>query len=339
MMCRSVQVLVIACLVGALGLWIWISLREDPGVRKASRNGVLSEEDGHMRQGPRVGLGDVAEEFGAETAGELATVVQGERRRLSTAEQLVARGLPLMPAGRREAIRIAGSTSLEEVAADLGNASMIELCRDQNVAGFNTFEFWGTALPPNLMVLRLIEEGRKDPNRVAAIVEAAIRRDIERLPESEFDGYITRGASTEFAIVAGFYVLANIDRLSDPILLARWIKMKKPPRTGSRPLDTWFIDYYFRCGPGAGSPEATEHFALLEGRTLVGPKQVMSRWDQAWERGDPVLVMSGVDPRDFETIEVLSIPRNYPYGHLREVMLIYRNFWQHLDRRRASESP
>ena len=259
-----------------------------------------------------------------------------EQERISTAEDLVRKGLPLIPTWRKEIIESVANMSLEGVANDLDNTPVRELCRNQNVSGSGSgMLFWASALPPNMMILRLIEEGREDPDRVCDVLEEVIARKIEQLAEicekEKNPPYYRPWESepTQFAITAAFYVLANIDRLNNPALLERWFVAPQPLGLELGSMKYWFIDYYFRLTDAAGSPHAAAHLAIANGRVVAGPRLVLSKWDQPWDVNDPMLALAGVNVRDLKTIEVLTIPAERPFT-LDQSIRIKENFDEHV---------
>jgi len=270
-------------------------------------------------------------------------IVKKEREKRSTAEDILMRGLPLMPNPRKEAIEFTASKSLEQVADNLGNIGIMELCRNGNVWGVASgISFWATALPPNTMVLRLIEEGRREPDRVAAVLETAITKKIAHLAEIRKNQPSARAASdkagyemhadalsTQFSIAGAFFALANIGRLDNPGLLDRWLVAQKPEGYRTWEMETWLIDCYFRSPKRRSNSHAASHVIMTKDRALVGPKRLFSTWNQPWDVNDPMLIATRVNTKDIQTIEVLSVPMEYPFA-FRETVAIQENFRQHV---------
>ena len=149
----------------------------------------------------------------------------------TTAGDLVNNGLPLSPKPRKDSIELAGRP-LAVVADDLGNHWVMNWCRDQDVMFMGSgMRFWQSALPLNIMVLRLIEEGSKDADRISNILEKTIDKKIEQLAEMPRNRP-NQIQETKFAIAAAFYVLANIDRLENVGQHGNWL-----PRIGRNGYD------------------------------------------------------------------------------------------------------
>jgi len=107
------------------------------------------------------------------------------RGREKMVAQLIEAGLPIQPNVQRVTQELFANQSLEELVLGLG---------DPWAAG--VFSFSGATmrwsevgslkhyLPKNLRVIRLIEEGRKDPQNVGSLVAADLRRRIAEFPET-----------------------------------------------------------------------------------------------------------------------------------------------------------
>ncbi|UCG47338.1 MAG: hypothetical protein JSU94_17825 [Phycisphaerales bacterium] len=258
----------------------------------------------------------------------------------TTRHELATKGLPLMPAARRLACRQTARQSIPQVAADLGNVLVSDLC---SVCA----EMWA---PPselaryyrqmlNVKVLRLIEQGREDRDTVSALLHENIAKsmaDFEptrkafvearrqgRLPEGVKwdDPYYKEHGRYEHpaveldrlkdVIYMSFYILANIDELKQIDLLAQWIRMEREYEDYCLDMDVWLIDSYFiNYGVGA---DAAERHAELTGRNIVSGRIVdQSRWNAAWDIHDPLLSSNGIDTTTIQTVEVFEIPPEFP---------------------------
>ena len=285
---------------------------------------------------------------GPESPIIIDSVVEEERERASTVEDLIRRGLPPSPNHRKEAIEWTANRSLEGVAHTLDDAIIMNTCRSKNVLGIESgMVFWASSLPQNVLVLRLIEEGREDPDRVVSILKRELTRRIEQLEtgnqslehateRKRYIGYA--GGDPWFAIAGAFYVLANIDIdcLNDPAvlgLLARWIVPPEP--SGPTPMKMWLVDHCFRSTDASSSPHAAAHLAIVGDRTMKGPKKTVSKWSAAWGRNDPLIRMLGVDASDLETIEVLNIPTKHPFT-IEQNFKVQENFRKHINQLRAA---
>ena len=349
---RSKQWVVIAIVLPVLGMGVgsvsWWRL---------GRRAHSDDEQGTLEQASsqpyvRSTTGESSRASPAPAPPIIDSVVEQERKRTSTAESSIEKRFVPISTPRRDILRFVTSRSLEEVARDLGDFWIMELCRDPNVYGTGSgMLFWATAVPPNIMVLRLIEEGREDPDRVSDILTKAIAKKIEKLAEvcknqknpptgKPYDIH-REAVSTRFSIAGAFYVLANIDRLKNPAvldLLERWIAAPKPRGYESAGIEIWVIDYYFRLTDAPGNRHAAAHLAIANDRVPAGPKRVFSKWNQPWDVNDWRLHAVGVNVKDFETIEVLTIPGKVALT-FDDVIRIRENFRQHVKQLRSADGP
>ena len=207
---------------------------------------------------------------------------------------------------------------------------MKHLCRAPNVWDCpTTIGTWATSIPPNLKVLRLIEEGRETPEKMTALLEGMIQEKLDAYDgiREAYDSHVpVMGRSysvleagpkdplreveeTHFAVQAAFYVLANIERLRNPQLLAQWISRKKANSYETACFDVWLIDCYFRqADSGKVSTFAERHTALTKDCKLSRPYKKMSRWNAAWDIHHPLIMARRVNTKDIRTIDVLEIP-------------------------------
>ena len=156
--------------------------------------------------------------------------------------------------------------------------------------------------------------------------------------------FSTRGGEGEgsrgtHSLDTSVFALANIDvdRLNDPAvldLLARWIVPQKPHGDMPTLMVLWVIDHYFRSTDAANSRHGAAHLAIVNDRTVIGPGQVVSKWNAPWGLNDPLLRMTGVDVSDIETIEVLHIPRKK--SPFEQYFKSHENFRQHVEQLRAA---
>jgi len=281
---------------------------KNPEVEGEVRSAIETLEGTSGESRPSEAAGEPAEKSEAE---EPPSGEAGEQwgKRVSTAEDL-----PRIEPGRKKRIDYVARMSLEEVADNLG---------DRNVLGggmrlgaypaMGPIYFWADALPCNIMVLRLIEEGREDPDRVCAILEKTLAKKIDQLSElreKADQGYATDPdpLAAHFSIAAAFYVLANIDRLDNPALLERWFAMPEIDGYG-KPYDlqSWFIDCYFRSTGVASSPYAAIHRAIVKNRPAPNQRHTRAKWNQPWEVDNPWSQLPSANVREPKRIEVLTI--------------------------------
>ncbi len=119
----------------------------------------------------------VGEKLGEpRAAGSLATQpVPGTP--LTTMEDLIRKGLPPILRLRKLDIEATASQSLPEVVADLGNVISIHWCqttKDMAIMRNEISAYW-CELSRYIRVLRLAEEGRKNPSLVCSLLTAAVQ--------------------------------------------------------------------------------------------------------------------------------------------------------------------
>jgi hypothetical protein len=242
--------------------------------------------------------------------------------------------------------RLTAPQSIPEVVEDLGNMRVILYCRhiNSNKSPFGSLVYWSQTATPNIKVRRLIEEGRKAPDAVAALLQDSVRSclasfdssrkayDQERssdaagqrplpVPGSEDAYYYEHGKYEnpvgEFrrlstVAYSDFYILANIGRLGPPQLLAEWIGKERPRAYESGDFDVWLIDCYFKQAASQPASDESEsiarHAALVADTKISGPFVKEPRWNV---QGDPYGPSEGRSSPD-ETIDVLEIPYRIP---------------------------
>jgi hypothetical protein len=274
-------------------------------------------------------------------------VVARERERRTHVELLLEKSVPLVPTLRAQCMRFVAERSLEQVARDLGDIQVMEYCRNRDVAGLG-MDFWATAVPPNLLFLRLVEEGREAPDRVSGILCESIRKKLTTIaeirkqqdsaPDRPTQGDYSSAVPAQFAIAAAFCALANIDRLDDPEavkLLDAWIAAPQPIGYEAREIQLWLIDQYFGSLDASADPHAATHREIANGRTLVTAPRAFSKWHQPYDLGDPfILDRSAVE--GLETLEVLGIATTMPFT-FREMLLMRENSHDHVTKLTAEE--
>jgi hypothetical protein len=256
-----------------------------------------------------------------------------------TRKELVAKGLPLMPAARKLACRQTARQDMPEVVEDLGNLLVSDLCAV-------CVKAWGSPSELkryyrqtfNIKVLRLIEEGREDPRTVSGLLYAAIENglaEFERASkacsQAREQGMLPSGIKwddpyyqehrryehpiTEFERLQdvnymAFYILANIGRLEEPRLLADWIE-KQQQIPHCMDMDVWLVDCHF--SQNDQETEAAHRHGVMTNWATISRRRVrQSRWNAAWDIHDPLLTSNKVDTRGIKTIEVLEIPPKLP---------------------------
>jgi hypothetical protein len=271
-------------------------------------------------------------------------------RQRTTNEDLLAKGFPMMSNPRKAAYTETAEQTTKEVVADLGNMFVLEYCRqnEDTLKVGDDLSYWSGVIPPNIKVLRLIEEGRKSPDAVGGLLRdsvtaclqsydyyrqaradewAAIRAGTRSEPvTSEDDPYYREHRTYESAIdefvrlnrvvYMDFYTLASIGQLGPPQLLAEWFQKEKPWAYQETNFDVWLIDCYFKqVAPQAPPDEAgfaAKHTGLIGEAKISGSRIVESRWNASWDIHDWMLGAKNVNLSDIETIDVLEIPQSIP---------------------------
>ncbi len=247
----TICILVIA--VGAL-LTLWVAIPRQPG------DGPTNGQPSRLASGPRPGSAATTVPSVSEPGvlADLDPDVLAMLRNMSipddTMVELIEKGFPLISNPRRRALMQTARQSTEEVVADLGNSFVMSDSCNRDVAySYRDIKRWSRTIPPNVKVLRLIEEGRKDPARIAPLLRQAIRDalsaydDLIEATKTPIDYDPSKGIQTNdpyyakhkryrnrsfekervhYVANASFYVLMNIGELDDPKLLAEWFKYK-----------------------------------------------------------------------------------------------------------------
>jgi hypothetical protein len=240
--------------------------------------------------------------------------------RSDTIAQLTAKGLPPAAPPRKKVFEQTAKQSTPEVVRDLGNFFAMANCSNRNTGHpLEDVARWAATIPPNVKVARLIEEGRKAPEDISALIRAEIARcldgyDKKRDARDEvFIRYVrnegpapsigendklyetTRCYSDplyeynriHYVVYSGLYILANIER-PDEQLLRQWLALRKAKNTECLAMDAWLV-LAFRKSPGVETMK-------------------MSAWNSPWLHNDPFILMAKVDASSLPTFNVLAIP-------------------------------
>jgi len=270
---------------------------------------------------------------------------------------LKRKGYPEKPKARQYVYEQTAEQSIPDVVEDMGNLFVTHLCRNtEGKSSAGSMENLAGSIMPNVKVLRLIEHGRDNPEEVAVLLEEAID---ESLAIYEEIGYlreeerkritfgeatppvvIHRGGAYEetksysdpmyelqrlnYVINSSFYVLANIDGIQCPQLLADWIQTEKPRDYQCASMEAWFVDNYFNYTVD-DSDYAYVHAEITGDYSLSGQIRKVSAWDENWDIDHHMLTMKNVDVSGLETIEVFDIPTSIPLAN-RELHQITGNF-------------
>ena len=96
-------------------------------------------------------------------------------------EGLVERGLPITPPEHRASKQRLVDKSVEELVKIMGDPWVAAVTADD--INWDYLPNLAMSLPRNVILVRLVEEGRRDRQRVGRLVSADLRSRIERLPE------------------------------------------------------------------------------------------------------------------------------------------------------------
>jgi hypothetical protein len=267
----------------------------------------------------------------------------GKLCRVTTEADLAAKGFPRMSNPRKACYTQTAPQSTAEVVADLGNVPVMELCYlmrgGGNISMPNEILHYCDKIMPNIKVIRLIEEGRKDPAIVSSLLKDAVRqcltdydKDLQGWNESRARGENASGTGDndeyyntnrkyecpqmEFRRInhvanMSLYILANIGQL-DADLLAEWIRKEKPQLYHCPDMDLWLIDAYFRQASQSSSDAAGKYTGLTKGLNIAGEKAIQSKWNAIWDIHDHMFSAAKVNPESIETVETLRIPPELP---------------------------
>ena len=103
-------------------------------------------------------------------------------QRPSTVEDLLEKGYPLMMPSRRMMVQQTAERTIEEVVADLGNFMTMgygSVMHTQRLYPTMRMGSWAPRVTLHAKTLRLIEQGREQPQRVAPLLRRAIEEHLE----------------------------------------------------------------------------------------------------------------------------------------------------------------
>lgn len=249
-----------------------------------------------------------------------------------TIENMVKKGLPI-PSNPRQYMLTSGNQSLEDCVKDVGNRFTLAMGPVHAMSDFDGISAWVT-ITYHPKAMRIVEEGRKRPDKVIPLLLAEIRRDMDpSLAEMEvsyreivFHGPVLIAdndpkykESREYSNVAGeyprrmyaigqcFYALANMDALSQakPELAAfAQTKLHARPLAFSVELISCLVNELQK----RGQPVDPELAAATKEIQLVTVAR--SAWNAPVDIHDPMATMVNLNTSSVRTLQVLAIPRD-----------------------------
>jgi len=120
---------------------------------------------------------------GHQPIGEIADLPPDPRAKMI--EQLIDKKLPLQPNPDRVKQNLIRNKTLEELVEGLGDTwcSSVSTTLGGVTAAWRDVDSLAAYLPEDPRVIRIIEQGRRDPEKVGPIVAADLAKRIKRLPE------------------------------------------------------------------------------------------------------------------------------------------------------------
>jgi len=351
---KRIVVTISVVILGGLIFILAFSLsRESRSTRNKDHRGLADSEERRFRQEQKQGQVQPQHETGVTERVPAVNALEVPTNDLNlpvprtTVQDLMDKGFPLMENPRKAAYTQTAQQSTPEVVSDLGNQMTIGFCSlDINIDPMPCdLARYYRAISRHIKIMRLIEEGRQNPDMVSQLLRDAIRecmsvynevwqaRNVEwpRLVRGQVVGSGRTGDNDEYynthrryqsAVVefdrlhkvaySALYILANIGRL-DGQLLAEWIQKEKHPQHVCTDMDVFLVDCYYKQVPDS-SEAAKKHAALTEGFNISGEKVRQSAWNALWDVHHFLLAAKKVNLSDIKTIEVIKIPVSLPEG-------------------------
>jgi hypothetical protein len=262
---------------------------------------------------------------------------------------------------RQQAIEKTAIQTIEQVAMDIGGVMAAAGSGNHLIdAGSpNQIKGWALTIPNNIKVLRLIEEGRRDPFEVKRALDRELEKALTVYNQTQHayiaahrearspyafsrsdddDSYVAdfrfSNPVSEFfrlnrMINASFYTLANLDALPEPAVAKEWITTEFLPGLDhffNPSMHSWIMYQYAVSPQFQDRPGYAELRALIEATGLRRTHVLQSTWNAGWSIHDPMLARGRVDRTDIPTIEVLGMPAGYQvkpeaYQEIREFFL------------------
>jgi len=232
----------------------------------------------------------------------------------------------------RRLYRETAAQSVEQVVVDLGQFfAKADSCQRNTQYAANELEGWALTIPCNIKVRRLVEEGRRDPDLVATLLNNQIAAELAGYPAAR-DAWIAymaryrRGDApppsisaddatyrstrhyadpifeldrVNYVIQAALYILGDIGRLNAHTLAA-WVAQDQPPELRCRELEVWLVHVLLASKPPHGSGPARGLAETASRMTVPVTRRPFPRWD------------ADADTAAQEPFEMLDLPVALP---------------------------
>jgi len=269
--------------------------------------------------------------FSSSPLGDLSIKVAED----ATIEDMAKKGLPI-PSNPRKYVLTSGNQSLEDCVKDLGNRFTLAMGPVHALGVMDSLPSW-VSITYHAKVLRVIEEGRRTPEKVIPLLLAEIHRDFapslsdmettyrntvlrepfEPVPTSDDDPKYKE--SREYSNVAGeyprrmdaigqcFYALANMNALSQAkseLMVFAQTKLHSRPLSFSVVLISCLVNELQKKGEPV-DPELVA--ATKEIQLGLAPR---SAWNAPVDIHDPMAKVVKLNTSSVKTLEVVAIPRS-----------------------------
>ncbi len=251
----------------------------------------------------------------------------------ATIQDMAKKGLPI-PSNPRKYVLISGNQSLEDCVEDLGNRFTLAMGPVNVLGDVDSLSFW-VSITYHAKVLRVIEEGRRSPEKVIPLLLAEIHRDLSNSladmeatyrdiafrepfkPEFTRDDDPKYKESREYSNVSGefprrmsaigqcFYALANMDALSQArkeLATFAEVKLRRRPT----PFSVLLISCMVNELQKKGDPVDPELLAAAKANPLG--LTARSAWNAPVDIHDPMVKVVKLNISSVRTLQVIEIP-------------------------------
>lgn len=254
-------------------------------------------------------------------------------------------GAPLMSNPQRYVVQQTAKQTIKEVVLDLGNFwASWGFAGGKGINDRMVFRVRHPLLR-NVKIKRLVEAGRREPERIGGLLSKKVAEVIRHYPNAvdvskrflkgewkddpegwkrastysfilgrpNSDSPHTRRWEIEFATINALYVLAHLDYEPTIDTVVQVARMKKPRACRYTGFLVWCADRSLRQFPREELSEPAlsalaEYRRLLKGVDLSARTVEVSRWNALWDIRDPMMAMSGADISSFPTFPMLELP-------------------------------